>query len=751
MHWRAAELLLFFESVLGQLFVLPSRSTTRRKACARLLSSLTVLALLIISLGLPAPELEELRAQLTAQPLDMREAAETLAYAGPAGVEQLLAALQAGEGDRRVMLESLALAGPLPPVMEAIGAALDASDVPTRAAGASAAAALGEDALPFITKLRALLSVQGAEADAAAALAHLVDPVNVPALGALLGQVDSAVRSASLDALSTHGRYAAAHVQHIREALRGDPAPEVRVLAARALGRIGSGHPMVVQDLIAASQEPQVEVRAAARRALGLLGPRAVAALPALVAGLVDHEDDEARAVAAWALGRVGEGAQPAVPALVKATRDLSIAVVEQAIAAVARVGDSAAIDAAADSVKRREKMLSALAFRIKPPRPLPAAVRISLASVVIEFRLAAMRIVRPYADPEVLPTLIARLGDSDARNRKAAALALAMYGPAAAKARGALIQMMLDDVPAVAEAATHAVVALGPAGVPALEQALTRRRIKGRAWAVLALGRLDGKGAQTALREARTDADPRLRVAALAALLAIDPNDADALAGLVAALTGPDGLARTRAARAVAPQAKPEALLDALIAALDAPEVESRLAVISALRQTRNAAAGRALRRALSDSEDAVRIAAVRALPQHPNEARASVDRIARMLQDVDPRAGTIAARTLGRLGDAARPAISALIRVDDADVDRQVAASDALFAIAGEPDLAPQTRWESPPAPAPASAVTSAAPESAAPESAAPESAAPESAAPESAAPESAAPESAAPDRLK
>lgn len=659
------------------------------------------LALLIVCLSLPAAELDELRAQLTAQPLDMREAAEALAYAGPAGVEQLLAALQAGEGDRRVMLESLALAGPQPPIMEAIRAALDAPDVPTRAAGASAAAALGEDALPFITTLRALLSVPGAEADAAAALTHLIDPVNVPALGKLLGHADPAARAAALDALSTHGRYAAAYVQQVRESLRGDTAPDVRTLAARALGRIGSAHPLVVQDLIAASQEPQVEVRSAARRALGLLGSRAVAALPALVAGLADAEDDEARAVAAWAIGRMGEAAQPAVPALVKATRDVSVTVVEQAITAVARVGDSAAIDAASDNVQRREKMLAALAFRRNPPRPLPAAVRISLSSVVLEFRLAAMRIVRPYADPDVLPTLIARLADSDARNRKAAALALIAYGPAAGKARGTLIQMMLEDVPAVAEAATRAVVAMGPDGLPALEVALKHTRIKGRAWAVLAIGRLGGKGAQAALREARTDDDARLRVAALAALLALDPNDADALAGLVAALTGPDPLARTQAAHAIAPQPKPDALLDALIAAADAPEVESRLAVIAALRQTRKPAAGRALRRALSDPEDAVRIAAVKALPQHPDEARASVNRVARMLRDVDPRAGTIAARTLGRLGEAARPAISALIRVDDADVDRQVAATDALFAIAGEPDLAPQTRWRPPPPP--------------------------------------------------
>lgn len=658
---------------------------------------LILFALLIVCLsvpaGAPAPTLADLRAQLTAQPLDMREAAETLAYAGPEGIEQLLAALQAGEGDRRVVLESLALAGPLPAVIEAVGAALRADDVPTRAAGASAAARLGPNAITFITTLRDLLAVPGAEADAAAALAYLIDPVNVPALGALLGHETAAVRAAAVDALAHHARYAAPHVADLRRLLRTDPAPEVRMLAAWALARIGTAHALVISDLMAASQEPQVEVRTAARRALGLLGPRAAAARPALMAGLVDREDDEARAVAAWALGRLGPAAQPAVSALVKATRDPSVTVVEQAITAVALVGDSAAIDAAADHPHRREKMLAALRRRPNPAQPLPQAVRVSLVSVVLEFRLAAMRLVRPYAEPEVLQTLIARLGDSDARNRKAAALALAAYGPQAARAQPALVQMLRDDVAAVAAAATEALVAIGPSSLPALQPLLSQKRLRGKAWAALAIGRLGGAGAQAALKTARLADDARLRVAALAALLALDLKDADALGGLIAALTGPDGLARTQAARAVAPLKKPKALLDALIAALDAPEVEARLAVVDALSAETAPAAGRALHRALIDTEEAVRIAAVRAIRQHPDQAQASVQRIARMLRDDDPRAGAIAAQTLRQLGEAARPVISALIRVDDADMERLVAANDALFAIAGEPALSPQS----------------------------------------------------------
>jgi hypothetical protein len=426
----------------------------------------------------------------------------------------------------------------------------------------------------------------------------------------------------------------------------------------------------------------------------------------------------------------LGPAAQPAVSALVKATRDPSVTVVEQAITAVAQVGDSAAIDAASDHPHRREKMLAALAHRPQPPRPLPQAVRVSLVSVVLEFRLAAMRLVRPYADPEVLPTLVARLADSDARNRKAAALALAGYGPKASRAQSALIQMLRDDVPAVAEAATEALVAMGSGSLPALESVLAQKRLRGKAWAALAIGRLGGANAQSALRTARQATDARLRVAALAALLALDPKDGDALGGLVAALTGPDGLARTQAARAVAPLKKPARLLDALIAALDAPEVEARLAVVEALSKEPEGAAGRALHRALLDPEEAVRIAAVRALRTHPDQARASVQRIARMLRDDDPRAGAIAAQTLQQLGDAARPVISKLIRVDDADMERLVAAGDALFAIAGEPALGPQkpVSLPAPPAVAPASTPGSASPSSASPTSA-PASASPAS----------------------
>lgn len=681
-------------------------------------------SLLIVCLSLPAEELAGLRAQLSAQPLDRREAAEALAHAGPEGLEQLLAALHAGESDRRVLLESIALAGPQPPVIEAIGAALRAEAVEVRAAGASAAAVLGEHALPFVEQLRGLLQVPGAEADAAAALADLIDPVNVPALGALVTHADPAVRGAALDALANHGRYAAPQIAGIRATLRGDAHPEVRALAARCLGRIGSAHALVVSDLAVAAVEPQVEVRLAARRALGMLGPRAEAARAALVAGLADLEDEDARAMAAWALGRLGAAARPALPQLIQAAYDPSVAVVEQAIFAVARTGDSAAIDAASDHPQQREKMLAALASRRDPPRPLPNAVRISLTSVVLEFRLAAMRIMRPYADPEALPTLIARLSDSDARNRKAAALALSAYGQGAGAALVPLVQMLQDDVPAVAEAATEAVIAIGPAALPHLKRVLAQPRAKGRAWAALAVGRLGGQEARGALRTARMAPDPRLRVAGLAALFALDPADTDALQGLVAALTGSDGIARWQAAHAIAPLEKPPALLDGLIAALDAPEVAARVAVVDALARTRDPRAGRALRRALRDLEEAVRIAAVEALPRFPAAAQAAVRDIAGVLDDPDPRAGEIAARALGAMGEAARPTISRLIRVDDRDVDRLVAATDALFAIAGEPAVGPQVAWAGPAIPAPAAA------ESAADEAAAVESAGPASA---------------------
>jgi HEAT repeat protein len=98
------------------------------------------------------------------------------------------------------------------------------------------------------------------------------------------------------------GRFQAVHsVNTVIDLLESDPATEVRVRAARALGRIGSPH--AVQPLIGCVHNGPPALRAEAMAALGRLG--AAAAVPTLRATMLDHSqrlsDVAAEALAAIA------------------------------------------------------------------------------------------------------------------------------------------------------------------------------------------------------------------------------------------------------------------------------------------------------------------------------------------------------------------------------------------------------------------------------------------------------------------
>jgi len=84
---------------------------------------------------------------------------------------------------------------------------------------------------------------------------------------------------AAADAL---GRMGPAAVPKLVEALQ-DPNPQVRMLAARVLARIGPNAVIAVPTLQHLLEDPDGEVRRAATRALGQIGPAAAAAIPDLI------------------------------------------------------------------------------------------------------------------------------------------------------------------------------------------------------------------------------------------------------------------------------------------------------------------------------------------------------------------------------------------------------------------------------------------------------------------------------------
>ncbi|MCB9548503.1 MAG: HEAT repeat domain-containing protein [Myxococcales bacterium] len=637
----------------------------------------------------------EVVAGLASADLDVRrDAAERLAEEGGAGLDLLLARIQAAPpAERPLYLVALAAAGPSGRVLEVLSDALRDSDARVRSAAAEAAAGFEAPAAALRDALRVSLSDPSPDVRlfAAEAVTGLPDAGNVRPLLPLLADPLPDVRAAAAEALTAHGRFAAEAHEALRVRLRQDEAPEVRAHAARALGRLGSTAPPILEALATASQEPQSSVRREAREALGLLGPGAAAALPALRAGLADREDEAARAAAAWALGRLGPKAQPAVPELVQAALNDHALVADEAILALARIGDVPAIGEVCANYYGRGPMLEALALRDRPLAEPPEPVLAALADTAPDRRYAAMRVLAPMAHPAALATFIARLGDSDGRSRVLAAQALGRYGASAERAIPALVGLLDDAAGGVAEAAAAALIAIGPASLPAVKPILEGRHSRARPWAALVVGALGGVGAEAALRRARGAEGDALRVAASAALFALNPKDLDALDGIVGALTGPSGDARRQAALAVARlgPAKAAPALDALLGALDGPEVVARLQVVRALALFEDPHATRGLRRALGDRDEQVRMAAAEALGRRKADAAEAVRALALLLPDPDTRAGLVAARVLGRLGPAARDAIPALIAIDDRDRERLVAAQDALRAIAGEPVL--------------------------------------------------------------
>jgi HEAT repeat protein len=113
------------------------------------------------------------------------------------------------------------------------------------------------------------------------------------------GLADPVMERAVLDAL---GLAHCAAVVPVAAARLEHPWRDVRVAAARALGRLGAADRSV--DLVIALRDPEWQVRAQAAHALGLVG--AVGAIPALRAALRDRAW-WVRRHSAYALARLGE------------------------------------------------------------------------------------------------------------------------------------------------------------------------------------------------------------------------------------------------------------------------------------------------------------------------------------------------------------------------------------------------------------------------------------------------------------
>jgi len=321
---------------------------------------------------------------------------------------------------------------------------------------------------------------------ACTALGQIGDPSAVPALIACLDQQD--VSEAAANALVQIGKPA---VPALIETLT-NPSERVRIAACTALGQIRDAS--AAHALIACLDKRDISKVAA--NALVQIGKPAV---PALIEAL-KSENDFVRRAACIALGQIGDPA--AVSELAKCLQDSVIDIRIAACSALGQIRDASAahaLIACLDDLDISEAAANALVQIGKPAVPVltraltssknnmrsaactvlgkirdTAAVPVliqCLKDTYSDVRCAACRALGKIRDTAAVPSLIEQLKDTNRDVRKAACTALGQVRDSSAVP--ALISLLCDEEVDVRITATDALVNIGKAAIPALQEAM--------------------------------------------------------------------------------------------------------------------------------------------------------------------------------------------------------------------------------------------------------------------------------------
>ncbi|MFA6002428.1 MAG: HEAT repeat domain-containing protein, partial [Elusimicrobiota bacterium] len=515
----------------------------------------------------------------------------------------------------------------------------------------------------------------------------------VPNLIQILGDADDSVRGHAAGALAAIGPAAA---EDVVEAAR-DANPLVRRAAFRAQADMAQRPPAFLAESIKALQDPDAKVREAAAKVAGKFGSGAKSAAPELTALLADPVSG-VRSEAADALGYIGAQAQSATPQLIALLSDAEMSVVNSAARALDKIG---APDEAA--------------------HPLALALErnsYSAASALKHMGLAAL--------PEVWP----ELSCSTASVRVAALEILGEVGPAAASGVSEVERLLRDPAAAVRKAAVSALAAVSGARAQAkLIRALHDQDAGIRAVAANALGKIGASGNAAVVSElllALKDDDAGVRYYAMDALCELRPGK-EHMPDIAQAFQDPAANVQKSAALALGDMGG-EALPHLLAAAASIKNSTRQAAVGGLGRLLRNASLGNkraldGLAKTLSDKNAEVRCAAAKELNSSVRNAKpaaaqllaaledpnacvrvnalaalepagaATPARMIPLLKDRDRDVRQAAARTLGKLGLAARGARSALLAgLSDDDKYVRYDAAQALPATGAAPaDILP------------------------------------------------------------
>ncbi len=392
--------------------------------------------LLLAPAAAQSTRVDELIADLRAeQPNTRRRACRDLgdlgAEAAPA-IPALIVRLSDRENDvRRAAIQCLGRIGQ--PAIAPLRQVFHDPDVRLRLSAANALGHVGQAALPALIEALEdsdpavrLCGVRGLSECGSRAKPALA------ALGRATTDSFDKVRNTAVEALSKIGPAA---VPILIACLEEHEVDEVRTLAARALGLIGYRARAAIPNLIAALSDPSPNVRGSAAKALGNVRAGAPAVAP--LQGLLSDPEGDVRQQAALGLGLLGRLAVPAVPALTRALSDREPRVRGSSAKALGYVGPKAA-----SAVPELSKV-----------------VRLDLQPSVRWAAATALGRIGPDAVDSV-PALLLALESSDDALRQFAARALARLGPGAAF--GLTNALSHDD----ADTRRYAATALGELGM---------------------------------------------------------------------------------------------------------------------------------------------------------------------------------------------------------------------------------------------------------------------------------------------
>lgn len=398
----------------------------------------------------------------------------------------------------------------------------------------------------------------------------VASPPAPPDLLRLLEHDDARVRRRAALAVGRVGL--SAGVEPLTARLASDAEPEVRLMAAFALGLIGDDRAAPALITALADADPRIQGRAA--EALGALSHKPAATwISAMVtahltAGAVRAIDPDETA---WPQAPAAEAVRLGVYALVKLDADAVL---------LGTVADPSS------------------------GRPVTEWWPVAYALQRAEF-------------PEAAPLLRLLLTSRGPTTRAFAARGLGLLRDQPSRET---LSRLVDDGTQPLGVRVQAIRALGLMGARASQPVLTRLLSAPdasptlRYEAVEALGRLGDPASVDLLLDTLSDRGPALRAAAVRALAAIDPDT------LLSALSGLDGDTHwsVRAAQAGALTAlSAERAGPRLLAMLDDPDQRVRPAVLDALVQLRHPEAATHLVSALGTDDPVVRAAAARGLGQ--------------------------------------------------------------------------------------------------------------------------------------